>query len=81
MGHCAHLFLCLLLEPKSVIRDCTDYVRMSSSLSAAFAEGVAGYAEEKRRRRCRQSTEIKSVSNMLSEECCVGGLMTDLGLN
>ncbi len=45
-------------EPNSVIRDRTDYVRMSSRLSAAFAKGVAGYAEEERQRRCRQSTEI-----------------------
>ncbi len=44
--------------PNSVIRDRTDYVRMSSRLSAAFAKGVAGYAEEERQRRCRQSTEI-----------------------
>ncbi len=34
-------------KPNSVIRDRTDYVRMSSSLSAAFAKGVAGYAEGK----------------------------------
>ncbi|MDY6206785.1 MAG: hypothetical protein SPI30_08610 [Prevotella sp.] len=31
---------------------------MSSRLSAAFAKGVAGYAEEERQRICRQSTEI-----------------------
>ncbi|MDY6205902.1 MAG: hypothetical protein SPI30_04010 [Prevotella sp.] len=30
---------------------------MSSRLSAAFAKGVAGCAEEERQRRCRQSTE------------------------
>ncbi|MDY6207112.1 MAG: hypothetical protein SPI30_10305 [Prevotella sp.] len=44
--------------PNSVIRDRTDYVRMSGRLSVAFAKGVAGYAEEERQRRCRQSTEI-----------------------
>ncbi|MDY6206842.1 MAG: hypothetical protein SPI30_08895 [Prevotella sp.] len=45
-------------NPNSVIRDRTDYVRLSSSLSAAFAKGVAGYAEVERQRRCRQSTVI-----------------------
>ncbi len=29
-----------------------DYVRMLSRLSVVFAEGVVGYAEEERRRRC-----------------------------
>ncbi len=37
------------------MRDRADFVRMSSKLSLGFAEGVAGYAEEKRRRRCRQT--------------------------
>ncbi|MDY6206496.1 MAG: hypothetical protein SPI30_07130 [Prevotella sp.] len=45
-------------KSNSVIRDRTDYVRMSGRLSAAFANGVAGYAEEERQRRCRQATEI-----------------------
>ncbi|WP_373827718.1 hypothetical protein [Bacteroides heparinolyticus] len=48
----------MVIKPNSVITDRTDYVRMSSRLSAAFAKGVAGYAEEERQRRCRQSTEI-----------------------
>ncbi|MDY6207220.1 MAG: hypothetical protein SPI30_10875 [Prevotella sp.] len=48
----------LSVQPNSVIRDRTDYVRMSSRLSTAFAKGVAGYAEEERQRRCRQSTVI-----------------------
>ncbi|MDY6205225.1 MAG: hypothetical protein SPI30_00505 [Prevotella sp.] len=30
---------------------------MSSRLSSVFAKGVAGYAEGKRRRRCRQTNE------------------------
>ncbi|WP_373828438.1 hypothetical protein [Bacteroides heparinolyticus] len=43
---------------------------MSGRLSAAFAEGVAGYAEEERQGRCRQSTEISreassSVGNVV----------------
>ncbi len=48
----------ILVNPNSVIRDRTDDVRMSSRLSAAFFKVVAGYAEEERQRRCRQSTEI-----------------------
>ncbi|MDY6206212.1 MAG: hypothetical protein SPI30_05630 [Prevotella sp.] len=39
-------------------------------MSAAFAKGVAGYAEEERQRRCRQSTVISrqassSVGNVV----------------
>ncbi|MDY6206589.1 MAG: hypothetical protein SPI30_07610 [Prevotella sp.] len=30
---------------------------MSSRLYVVFGEGVAGYVEEKRRRRCRQTNE------------------------
>ncbi|WP_373828439.1 hypothetical protein [Bacteroides heparinolyticus] len=44
-------------EPNSVIRDRTDFVRMSGRLSVGFAEGVAGYAEEERQGRCRQTDE------------------------
>ncbi|MDY6206938.1 MAG: hypothetical protein SPI30_09395 [Prevotella sp.] len=39
--------------PNSVIKDLPDFVWMSNGLSVGFTEGVAGYAEEKRRRRCR----------------------------
>ncbi len=49
------------IQPNSVIRDRTDFVRMSSRLSAAFAKGVAGYAEEERQRRCRQSSYKSNI--------------------
>ncbi len=49
--------LSFTIQPKSVIRDRSDFVRMSSRLSVGFAEGVAGYAEEKRQRSCRQTDE------------------------
>ncbi|MDY6205430.1 MAG: hypothetical protein SPI30_01575 [Prevotella sp.] len=40
---------------------------MSSRLSASFAKGVAGYAEEEGQRRCRQSTEISREASFLVE--------------
>ncbi|MDY6205642.1 MAG: hypothetical protein SPI30_02680 [Prevotella sp.] len=35
---------------------------MSSRLSVGLAEGVAGYAEENQRRRCRQADESSQVA-------------------
>ncbi|MDY6205328.1 MAG: hypothetical protein SPI30_01045 [Prevotella sp.] len=39
---------------------------MSSRLSASFAKGVAGYAEEERQRRCQQSTVISREALFLA---------------
>ena len=43
--------------PKSAIRLQSGFVLPPCRLAAAFAEGVAGYAETKRQRRCRQEDE------------------------